>query len=217
MSYTHLMKRALLLPCVFLSLFVAGCGGDDQQKSTIKGFEEQQVVGGEVFTLEQVAAQMELEGIKDVIRIPREQQAATRGAGDPIEVAIASSSYTAGAETITVGLHSNPEDAAEAQKGAKERIAKLEKVQREQYMLERMCNVVLTYSPGNDLRDLQLQEPAERLAKALKRSCDKPKKYPLGEEAVDPDKVSENEGASGDASAPEAQTPSAEPAPAEDK
>ena len=173
----------------FSCLLITGCSNKQTVTNGPKGFNEQKVRGGNNFKLEDVAAQMESQGIKDVFTIPSEQQAPTRSHGDPIEVVMASASPNAGSETINIGLFYNSEDAQSSYVGAKERVKAMVKAKQEQFVIVRICNAMFIYDPGNDLRDLKLQGQAKQLEKTLKLACEDPKKYPLGKASAPGDGV----------------------------
>jgi hypothetical protein len=180
-GYSACMKMLRLASCLLLAFLVAGCAGEQKVERGPKGFSEQQVQGGTSFKLEQVVAQMEAQKIADLVVIPREQQGGTRSSDDPVDVVSAASAPGAGAESITVGLYYTPEDAAVAYKDISSRLKNIQRDKRELFQLKLACNSIMTYDPGNDLRDLQLEKQAKDLAKALKSACDDPKAHPLGQ------------------------------------
>jgi hypothetical protein len=176
------MKRSLCILALLLTASaLSGCTGDQEIERGPKGQSEQQVRGGPRFTLDQVVAQMEKQKIENLIIIPREQQAATRTSDDPVEIASASINPYAGAESVSVGLYYTSEDAASAHKDIEGRVAQMQRDKRKLFKLVLACNAIVTYDPGNDLRDLQLDDQAQTLADALVDACKDPDKHPLPE------------------------------------
>jgi hypothetical protein len=168
------------LPLLILScLLLSACSGKQTTSAGPQGFTEQNVSSGRNFTLAQITKAMDSRKLPNLISIPREQQAGRRAGGDPVEIASASIKPVSGSENVSVGLYLSASDAADAYKQVKLRVHKLQRDLRAEFRVSLACNAIVTYDPGTDLRDLQLQTRAEELGKALAISCKDPKAHPL--------------------------------------
>lgn len=164
---------------VISCLLLAGCSGKQTNSAGPKGFSEQDLSGGRNFTLTEVTGAMDARKLPNLIRIPREQQAGRRTGDDPVEIASASLKPVSGVESVSVGLYLSASDASDAYKQIMGRVRKLQRDKRAEFRVQLACNAILTYDPGNDLRDLQLQKRSEELGKAMVASCKDTKARPL--------------------------------------
>jgi hypothetical protein len=148
------MKKILLILAAAFLLTACGEETKDSAENT-SGLADERVL-----TFQEAKDLME--GMPNLLPIPREQLGINRADDDPIEFVQAKDKLTR--ESITIGLYVNSEDAVEATEKKYAGIKEKENPARLEYLVyERHCNSFFYYYPGNDLANPNLREKATEI------------------------------------------------------